>query len=344
MRLFVIRCRYRIRRKLDALKGRADDGEGGKRSKKSSKSHSKDKVIKQVEESIEKILNIDDIDETPFMEYVRRGSSYVLLGLIPTARRSICLLPLPTTFSFCSDELVERAAQGEKNRVVAAKKLRTKKEQRAKQFIRSHATKLGAEDKVTERRVDEAMKDLYKSPSIPPPQTPSSSSANTEIATKKPRVRSTRRRSSEEQIKHVDEEEHPLKKVIGVENKKKKNKKRYQLIGKEVTSKVKSTISSTPASIESLSEAKHDAAPRLRSIAEVIQAEAATILSTKRSSSRTPEELQEEINETNEMAQERAKADEHDHESLASTHNNHHHQQRQSKESALDLENTVDSS
>ena len=314
------------------------------------KGKSKEKVIKQVEESIEKILNIDDIDETPFMEYVRRGSSYVLLGLIPTAKRSICLLPLPTTFSFCNDEFIDQATQGEKAKAVAAKKLRTKKEQRAKQFIRSHATKLGAEDKVTERRVDETMKDLYKSPSMPPPQTPVSS-ANTETATKKPRVRSTRRRSPEEQTKHVDEEEHPLKKVIGVETKKKKNKKQYQLIGKEVKPKVKSTISSTPASIESLStpssEAGQDAAPRLRSIAEVIQAEAATILSAKRSSSsRTPEELQEEINETNEMGRERASGDKHDHESLTSTHNKHqhHHHQRQSKESALDLENTQDSS
>ncbi|CAF1512272.1 unnamed protein product, partial [Rotaria sordida] len=105
--------RYRIRRKLDAIKNATRESSAGKRSKKtkqlseskkSSKAKEKEQIIKKVEESIEKILNIDDIDETPFMEYFRRASSYILFGLLPTGRKSICLLPLPFTFSFCNDD------------------------------------------------------------------------------------------------------------------------------------------------------------------------------------------------------------------------------------------------
>ncbi|CAF4724222.1 unnamed protein product, partial [Rotaria magnacalcarata] len=66
----------------------------------------------------------------------------------------------------------------EKSKKIKIKKLKTKKEHRAKQFIRSHRTKLGADDKDTERRVDETMRTLYKKPSLPPPQTPLSTPNN----------------------------------------------------------------------------------------------------------------------------------------------------------------------
>ncbi len=257
-------------------------------------------MIKKVEESIENILNIDDIDETPFMEYFRRTSSYVLSGLVPTAKKSVCLLPLPITFSFCNEENNDKKLSTTgKSKKKTTKKLKTKKEHRAKQFIRSHITKLGAEDKITERRVDEAMKKLYKKPSFPPLQTVPSS----ENIEKTERIHSPRRPEINEQVKHVNEEDYPITKRIGVDSKKNKNKKQFQIIGQEV--KVKHKHTAPPSIVENSETAT--SSPHLRSISEIIQEEAATILAPRRPSSITPEEIKYEISEANESVQERTK-------------------------------------
>jgi hypothetical protein len=239
-----------------------------------------------VEESIENILNIDDIDDTPFMEYFRRASSYIFFGLLPTGKKSLCLLPLPVTFSFCDDQ---SSTTIEQSKQIPIKKLKTKKEKRAKQFIRSHTTKFGAEDKATERRIDETMKNLYKKPSLPPIQTPPS-------PPKKQRIHPPENNEQEESIK----------KMVGVESKKNKNKKQFQIIGQEVKIKQKrlsppSTMATPPPIVELPTTT---ASPRLRTISEVIREEAATILAPRHTSSRTPEEIQQQIDETNESIQE----------------------------------------
>ena len=338
---------YRIRRKLDAINNTTRETEGGKRGKKSkqsSKRKDNEKMIKTVEESIEKILNIDDIDETPFMEYFRRSSSYVLFGLVPAARKSICLLPLPVRFSFCNDDdndddeekIEEKITTTEIPKQVSTKKLRTKKEKRAKQFINSRSSKLDT----TEQKIVEPVKPLFKTPTL---------------KTKKPqkkehlqRIHPTIRRHNNEQIKHFDEEEQPIKKLIGVESKKNKNKKRFQIIGKEVKIKHKHSttpptptittipppiltttpptpittttnpppIVTTPSLVVEVPKTTPPPPPRpppirepeiilpkttpppLRSISEVIQEEASTLLSTNPTS--FSEETKEEINEANE--------------------------------------------
>ncbi|UJR21970.1 hypothetical protein I4U23_025038 [Adineta vaga] len=236
--------RYRIRRKLDALKDANVETDGGKRSrrqKQSSKRKDKEQIIKQVEESIEKILNIDDIDETPFMEYFRRTSSYVFFGLLPTARKSVCLLPLPVKFSFCKEDHHENVKKTistttttttESTKSSSIKKLQTKKEKQAKQFIHSRPTKLDT----IEEKIDDPVKPLSKAP-ITIVEKPSKKPA-------RPRSRSSSRRDSNEQVKHFDEEEHPVKIRIGVESKK-KNKKRFQIIGQEV--KVKNKNAAPPS-------------------------------------------------------------------------------------------------
>jgi hypothetical protein len=287
--------RYRIRRKLDSQKNATThENASGKRAKKS-KRKGKEKLIKKVEESIEKILNIDDIDETPFMEYVRRTSSYIFFGLLPTAKRTLCLLRLPVTFAFCDEEVIDQRSATTKS--MPFKKLKTKKEQRAKQFIRSHTTKFGAEDKATERRIDETMKSLYKKPSLPPLQTP-------------PLPPTKQRKHPPKESKTNEEEEESMKKMVGVDSMKNKNKKQFQIIGREVTIKQKhlsppSIMTTPPTPIVEIPITT--ATPRLRTISEVIQEEAATILSPRKTSSRTSEEIQAEIDETNESIQEQKK-------------------------------------
>lgn len=81
----------------------------------------------------------------------------------PLVKNSFCSLP------FASCQTDESVPTTEKKPL---KKLRMRKEPRAKQFIRSRASKLGAEDKYTERRIDERMQELYKNPSFPPHQSP----------------------------------------------------------------------------------------------------------------------------------------------------------------------------
>jgi len=309
------------------MKDAARETEGGKRSKKqSTKRKDKEKIIKQVEESIEKILNIDDIDETPFMEYFRRTSSYIFFGLIPTARKSICLLPLPVKFSFCKQDVnKETLTTTEVSKHTPVKKLRTKKEKRAKQFIHSRSTKLDTAD-------EPPIKPLSK-----PPTT------TVEKPQKKPsrqRVRSSLRRNVDEQIKHFDEEEQPVIKLVGVESKTKKNKKKFQIIGKEVKIKHKHStnpapvstttpsipvttthpppiaevtpsipitttrrppIVTTPPPVKEVPTTTH--AP-LRTISELIQEEeAAALLSSSSTKSTYSEEVKEEINEANENLQ-----------------------------------------
>ena len=212
--------RYRIRRKLDAVKNAAPDTDGGKRAKKG-KGKQKEQIIKKVEESIEKILNIDDIDETPFMEYFRRSSSYVLYGLAPTARKSICLLPLPVKLSFCQD--VEDDV-----RETPAKKTRAKKEKQSAPPIRSRPPL----SETVSRKAVEVAKSVPKPPTV----------TNDKPQKSQP-TRAAVRRQPNEQIKHINEEEQPVKKVIGVESPKKKNKKQYQIIGKEVKIKPKHSAS-----------------------------------------------------------------------------------------------------
>jgi hypothetical protein len=328
---------YRIRRKLDAMKDAARETEGGKRSKKQlSKRKDKEKIIKQVEESIEKILNIDDIDETPFMEYFRRTSSYIFFGLIPTARKSICLLPLPVKLSFCKQDdnkdIQQTLTTTEVSKHTPVKKLRTKKEKRAKQFIHSRSTKLDT--------TDEPIKPLSK-----PPTT------TVEKPQKKPsrqRVRSSLRRNIDEQIKHFDEEEQPVIKLVGVESKTKKNKKKFQIIGKEVKIKHKHSTNPAPVSTTTPSipvtttppppiaevtpsipitttrrppvvtapppvkEVPKTTPPEiilttthapLRTISELIQEEEAAALLSSSTKSTYSEEVKEEINEANENLQ-----------------------------------------
>ena len=286
---------YRIRRKLDSDKNATADEDGsGKRAKKS-KRKGKEKLIKKVEESIEKILNIDDIDETPFMEYVRRTSSYVAHGILPTAKRTLCFLRLPVTFPFCDEHIDDQRSANKKAK--RFKKLKTKKEQKAKQFIRSHTTKFGAEDKATERRVDETMKKLYKKPSLPPPQTPTE--AQRKHHTHPPK-----------QSKVIEGTGESPKKVITVDSKKHQNKKQFQILQQEVPIKHKhlshpSTTTTPPTS--NVEPSITTATPRLRTLSEVIKEEATTILAPRQKSSRTTEEIQAEIDETNEIIQEQKK-------------------------------------
>jgi hypothetical protein len=316
------------------MKDAARETEGGKRSKKQlSKRKDKEKIIKQVEESIEKILNIDDIDETPFMEYFRRTSSYVFFGLIPTARKSICLLPLPVKLSFCKqDDNKETLTTTEGSKQSPVKKLRTKKEKRAKQFIHSRVTKLDT--------TDDPIKPLSKLPTT-----------TVEKPQKKPsrqRVRSSIRRNNDEQIKHFDEEEQPVKKLVGVESKTKKNKKKFQIIGKEVKIKHKHSTNPAPVSTTTpsiplttthpppvaevtpsipitttrrspvvttpppLKEVPKTTPPEtipttthapLRTISQLIQEEEAAALLSSSTKSTYSEEVKEETNEANEILQ-----------------------------------------
>ena len=311
---------YRIRRKLDTINNATRDTDAGKRSKKHqqrlesrllSKSKEQKKAIKKVEESIEKFLNIDDIDETPFMEYFRRTSTYVLSGLIPTGRKSICLLPLPVTFSFCEDELTEQTlTTTELPKPILKKKSRTKKEKHPRQSLSSRSNK----SQSTRDKIVDSVKSLSKT-SIQTVEKPQRKQTDR-------KVRSSIRRKTSEQTKHFDEEEQQIQKIIGVESPKRRNKKRFQIIGKEVKIKHKhSTIppsSATTRSIlttdqmpilrvstpimensEKASSSKANfvsttSAP-FRSISEIAQEEAATLLST------LSEEIQE-INESNESS------------------------------------------
>jgi len=329
--VFYFSFSYRIRRKLDSINNVTRETEGGKRGKKSSsKPKEKEKIIQKVEESIEKILNIDDIDETPFMEYFRRTSSYIFFGLLPTAQKSICLLPLPVTFSFCNEDdnenIIETSTTTKSPKQTSTKKLRTKKEKRAKQFIHSRPTRLDS----TDEKIDDPIKPLSKTPTatIEKPQSQKKQSRQ--------RLRSSVRRNNDEQIKHFDEEEQPVKKLVGVESKKAKNKKRFQIIGQEVKIKQKhssiplntnpppstTTIPSTPVtttnpppivttSVPVVQTPKTNPSHKpeivstttpapLRTISEIIQEEATTLLSTKPSFF---EESKEEINEANEILQ-----------------------------------------
>ena len=316
--------RYRIRRKLDAIKIAARESDSGKRGKKSSKGKDQEKIIKKVEESIEKILNIDDIEYTPFMEYFRRASSYVFFGLLPTAKKSICLLPLPVTFKFCDeDENEDKSKTIVVNETTkSTKKLRTKKEKRAKQFIRSRSTNLDA--------IQEKVEAAVKSP-VKPSTEPVDKVRSVKKPSRTPARPSPGRRVTNEQVKHFDEEEQPVKKLVGVESKKRKNKKRFQIIGQEVKIKPKhtntpplptttATIPSTPVTttappvvqrptpspkpdIRTTTTTTTTASTTtttthapLRSISEMIQEEAATLLSTQAS---TTEETKEEISEVN---------------------------------------------
>lgn len=321
--------RYRIRRKLDAMESANRESHAGKRgkkhkadSKKSSADKGKEKIIEKVEESIEKILNIDDIDETPFMEYFRRTSSYILFGLLPTGRKSICLLPLPVKFSFCDETLSEDTkvtpkpsstspltdttpvieTNSESTKHGSAKKLRVKKEKRLKQTIPTRSIK-------SETTAEKVPEPVAKTPEKP--------------AKKPARPRASPPSRYDEQVKHFDEEEQPIKKVIGVESQRKKNKKRYQIIGTEVKVKNRNsnddsqstttttttipvtTTTKAPSVKKSSPKSQETTTTTLRTISEIIQEEAATLLSTK---SAYLEETTEELNEVNENLQATATA------------------------------------
>ena len=300
------------------------DTEAGKRSKKRkqrlesrllSKRKEQEKIIKKVEESIEKFLNINDLDETPFMEYFRRASTYILFGLMPTGRKSICLLPLPVTFSFCKDELTkETLTTTELPKPILKKKLRTKKEKHAKQSISSRPSK----SESTHDKIVDSVKPLSKTP-IETVDKPQGKQTHR-------KVRSSIRRRTNEQTRHFDEEEQQIQKIIGVESPKKKSKKRFQIISKEVKikhkhSQIPSSSTTTPSiptttdqipimrvstpivensEIASFSSEVNvvsttTSAP-FRSISDIVQEEVATLLSTKST-------LSEEIDESNESLQ-----------------------------------------
>jgi len=222
------------------------------------------------------------------------------------------------TFSFCNEDetenIQEKSTVTEASKPIPTKKLRTKKEKRAKQFIHSRSTSLDA----TDEKVDDPVKPLSKKPIVAVEKVQSQKKPSRQ------RVRSTIRHTNDEQVKHFDEEEQPVKKLIGVQSEKKKNKKRFQIIGQEVKIKPKHstttpptvTIPSTPATTTArpavvtpkttspppppspkpaiVSTTTH--AP-LRTISEIIQEEAATLLNAQPSST---EEVKEEINEANE--------------------------------------------
>lgn len=285
---------YRIRRKLDSSKTTAtDDNESGKREKKSSSKKQKEKED-LVADSFDQTVDNQDINDTPVIRYFSRTSSYFL----SIGKNILCLLPRSEPWIFCeleNDNHIASTTQSTIPKVI--KKLKTKKEQRAKQFIRSHTTKFGAEDKATERRIDETMKKLYKRPSLPPLQTPPSSETASKKAPKKSH------RPLLKPGKSNPEEEIPTEKIISVASKKNKNKKQFQIIGQEVKRRPKdlsppSAGKTTRPPVELPKTTTPP--PRLRTLSEVVQDEAATILAPIRSSSRTTEEIQEEINETNE--------------------------------------------
>ena len=222
------------------------------------------KKISSKQQSEEKILNTD---ETPFTESFQRGPSSLLFGVVHIAKRSVCLLPLSTTFAFCEDiEDSQPTPTIDPTKSIPSKRLRTKKETRAKQFIRSHVTKLGADDKVTERRVDEAMKTLYKTPSLPPLQTPPLPAAPPEKSSK--RSRASKKKSRSKKNVSTSTEQSPVE-----------------------------SASSTP-------KIPAASSPRLRTISEVIREEASTLLISTHADRRTSEDIQEE---TNESVHERAK-------------------------------------
>jgi hypothetical protein len=248
------------------------------------------------------------------MEYFRRASSYIFFGLLPTAQKSICLLPLPVTFSFCNEydneNTIETLTTTELPKQSQTKKLRTKKEKRAKQFIHSRSTRLDS----TDEKIDDPIKPLSKTP------TTTIEKLQSQKKQSRQRLRTSTRRNNDEQIKHFDEEEEPVKKLVGVESKKAKNKKKFQIIGQEV--KIKHKHSSTPVkttnpppivttSAPVVANPKANPSPKpeivstttsapLRTISEIIQEEATTLLSTKPSFF---EESKEEINEANEILQ-----------------------------------------
>ena len=247
--------------------------------------------------SIDPKLNTNNNDDTPVIRYFRRTSS----ALLSVAKQSLCLLPRSQSWSFCELENNDQNPSiAQPSKPVVTKRLKTKKEQRAKQFIRSHTTKFGAEDKATERRIDETMKKLYKRPSLPPLQTPPTPTTH-----RKPPKKS--HRSLLKPGKSNPEEEIPVERIISVASKKNQNKKQFQVIGQEVKRKPRnlsppSVRQTTPPTV-TLPKATTPP-PRLRTLSEVVQDEAATLLAPIRSSSRTVEEIQEEINETNESIQE----------------------------------------
>ncbi|CAF4301802.1 unnamed protein product [Rotaria sp. Silwood2] len=364
--------RYRIRRKLDEIKNATLDSHAGKRSKKNKQlseskkisKHKEEKIIKKVEESIEKILNIDDIEETPFMEYCRRASSYVLYGLLPTGRKSICLLPLPITFSFCKENnnedinnipittptstIITTTTTSELPKEISTKKSRTKKDKRLpKQTISSRSIKSDSTNEIITDTVKPVSKTLPKPVSKTPPKpiskTPPKPIEKPQKKQSRQRFHSSTRYQINEEIRHFDEEEQPIKKIIGVDSQKRKNKKRFQIIGTEVkikhkrsttnpppitttTSSIPITITNPPpiittsppnVEIPTTTSSPEPQIPTttsfpepqilstttyapLRSISEIIQEEAATLLSTK---SVYSEEIIEENNEANEALQ-----------------------------------------
>jgi len=228
--------RYRIRRKLEAIANATKEANAGKRKKK---------IIKKVEESIEKILNIDDIDETPFMEYFRRTSSYILFGLVPTAKKSVCLLPLPVTFRFCNEDDDESSETSSTTTTTtsaptASMKTSTKRE-KVKKDKRPASTRSSKTEPVvtsTPTATPTVIKKVKK---------PTMTTITNTV--RRPASAGNSRRFSNEQVKHFDEEEEPIKRRIGVPSMKHKTKKQYQIIGQEVKQKLKppTTTTTTPA-------------------------------------------------------------------------------------------------
>ena len=312
------------------------------RKRTSPKRNDKEKMTRRVEETIENPFHINGMDQKSSMEYFRRTLLYVLFTFLPMTQKTICILPLPLTFSLCNEEDNDNLVTSIKDsKQIPIKKLRTKKERRAKQFIHSHITKLGViDDKATERRVDETMKKLYSKPSLPPLQTPLLIDNIMKIHKKQNKYLSKRLNVNQRKIPF--NKEYSMKNKIRIKLKTNENKKQFQFMGEEMKVKYRNRpiITTSPTIQISLTTSS---TPILKSISEVIQEEAAVLLAEKYTSSLT----WTDINEVNEILQERPKL-----QTTRSTiligspiSNDNHTGLREenTKENTLDLENVNDS-
>jgi hypothetical protein len=239
----------------------------------------KSKINKPViEQSAESRLDADS--KTSFIvDYI--------VDIWPITKQTLCKLPLSTVLPYCTENDREQLSTTQDNsRQMSTRKLRTKKEQRAKQFIRSHATKLGAEDKATERRVDETMKSLYKSPSLPPIQMPP---VETKTDKSIKRVHSLKQHSDRRLSMHINRDQDTRSNMNSNESKKKRSQTSAQIQDK---TRAPIDVRLPPATMSTT------VSTRLRTLAEVIQEEASILLTSQRTAFRTAEDIQEETNES----------------------------------------------
>ncbi|CAF1017570.1 unnamed protein product [Didymodactylos carnosus] len=242
--------RYRIRRKLDAIRNETLRTIGGKRlkNKKSSNdtitattTHETIQKTKQKQSQIKKFVNTDDRKETMLFS---KPFNYVIYDRLPAFRNSICRLLIRLPFCGDTDDETSRQKDDPKPQV-QKKKLKTKKEQRAKQFIRTKASKLVSDDD-NDKPIDETLKKYMKNRTT---TTSSKKSTKTRVSkhhivdddisiTQPKRKKSSHRRRViiDERVQYYDGEESPVKKVISIETNKKNMKKKFHVIEKEIKS------------------------------------------------------------------------------------------------------------